>query len=81
MEELDKAWSQGKKNSGFLSNFEWSKKNDFEDFLSSIPRHGSAMLVQPLDMLQNIPPSQLLTNIVDTSLVTDHVCVQDFDGS
>ena len=80
LDEMDSVWSS-RKDGDVLSNFTWSKKAELESLIKSIPRHGSTIYVHPLDMLQTIPPSQLITNMLDTEMVHDHICVRDFDGS
>ena len=49
--------------------------------LGNVLSNGFKLLVHPLDIIQEVPPSQLLTNILDPSLEKDHRCVYDFYGS
>ena len=49
--------------------------------IGDVPRHGSKLFIHPLDIIEDIPLSQLLTNMLDPSLQIDHRCVCDFDGS
>ena len=73
--EIDDEWTKLHTNTNYQSKDTRQKTLLMEHTLGTIERYDSRMLVHPLEYLQDIPPSIMLTNVLDKSLLITYIFI------